>query len=102
MIRAAIAYYLRRIADRLDPPPRPAWQALPGNRLELGATGYWIELKPTDPRADLFLYTPDGREIWTGREWMLDEIKEKAEECARQRGEFDAVKIDAAARGRRA
>ena len=101
MIRASIAAHLRRLADLIDRPACPAWQALPGNRLELGATGYWIELKPSDPRADLFLHNPEGLEIWTGREWMLDTLKEKAEECARQRGEF-AVKIDAAARRWRA
>lgn len=98
MIRAAIAAQLRRIADLIAPPSRGAWQALPGNRLELGATGYWIELRPSDPTADLFLYTPEGLGAWHGREGELDVLKLKAEECARERGEFEAVKVDAAAR----
>jgi hypothetical protein len=102
MIRAAIAAQLRRIADLIDTPSRGAWQALPGNRLELGATGYWIELKPSDPTADLILYTPEGFGAWRGREGQLAALKLKAEECARERGEFDAVKLDAPARGWRA
>lgn len=97
-----IAAAFRRIADRMDPPPKPAWHALPGGRLELGATGYWIELTPGGPDTDLVLYTPEGRETWKCREWLLDDLKRKAEECAAKRAEFFALEISPAARGRRA
>lgn len=50
-------------------------------------------------RLDLILYTPEGLASWRGREWMLDDLKRKAEECARQRAEFEAVEISPAARG---
>lgn len=92
-MKARIARALRRLADRMDPPPRAQWHALPGNTLELGATGYRIELKPDDPSADLIVWSPEGERIASAHQGLLGECKDFAEKCAKNRDEFTPKEI---------
>lgn len=84
-----------RPADPPPPPPPPpagpTWHSLPGNQLELGATGWRITLDVDRPDCDLILWTPEGRCSATGREWQLDQLKRHAELCAGNRAEFAAT-----------
>lgn len=85
---AALAAVLARCAT--PPADKPTWRTLPGNVLELADTGFQIRLNPTRQH-DLVLFNPEGRDIVTGRDWHLDEIKRHAERCASSRAEFVMV-----------
>jgi len=65
---------------------RSPWHALPGNRIELGDTGFAIELrtKPIDVAYQLF--DPEGRHIARAAE--LQPLKSYGEKLARERDEF--------------
>lgn len=94
-----VSKHYRRPVDRQppepesepEPPTSPTWHALPGNQLELGDTGWRIELDVNRPDCDLLLWTPEGRQSATGREWQLDLLKRHAEICASNRAEFEAT-----------
>ena len=65
----------------------PQWHALPGLRLELGATGYFI-LLGTQPMVPLYrLIAPEGYVAAFGVD--LPALKNLAERLARERAEFE-------------
>jgi hypothetical protein len=72
-------------------PPENPWHALPGGRLKLGATGFAIEHRPQDPRADFFLYNPEGVLAVAVPAGNLAALKQLAERMAGERREFDAT-----------
>lgn len=70
---------------------KPKWHAmLCGTRLELGATGYWIELVGKKGRQSFKAYDPEGDCIGTGQ--SLPEIKKALEKQASYRTEFKPSK----------
>ncbi len=68
----------------------PTWQALPGGRLELGATGFWIEFHPERGALSTYhAFTPEGeRVIWGAN---LADMKHSLERMAAWRAEFEAL-----------
>lgn len=67
--------------------PAPRWVALPGRRLELGDTGWHIQLV-SDPKLLPYLAVdPDGRQFYRGYE--LQPLKALLERHARDRAEFN-------------
>ena len=74
--------------DASKAPPR--WSAMPGGRLELGATGFTIVLDVTNVNP-YSLHSPEGRLIAYGG--GLPAVKELAERMARDRAEFDAEHV---------
>jgi hypothetical protein len=67
------------------------WQAMPGQRLELGGTGFWIGFFPAnDVECQMILFSPEGTRIAYGAEHLLSMLKEHAEIRAAARMEFDA------------
>lgn len=66
--------------------PERAWHALPGNRLELGASGYAIELRTKFGELPYWLTDPDGRLI--ARSVELQPLKDYGERLAKEREEF--------------
>ncbi len=88
MIARIIAAARRLAARQPKPETKPVWFPLPGNMLELGVTGYRIELTPEDERHDMRLFSPEGLFICGARDWQLDELKAMAEKSAKNRAEF--------------
>lgn len=76
----------------LDVQHKPAsdWHSLPGGRIELGATGFYITINPSDPPKIYQGFTPEHERIVYGRN--LPEMKRYLEEEARERAEFDPPK----------
>jgi hypothetical protein len=70
------------------PQAGPVWQAMPGQRLELGSTGFCIQLITNPILMPYLLTDPDGR-IYA-RSGELQSLKAYAEQMARDRAEFDA------------
>lgn len=69
------------------PAAKHGWYALPGGRLELGQTGFVIELRTDRSVLHAFLLIdPDGRPLSSAN--VLQPLKTFAEECARDREEF--------------
>lgn len=66
--------------------PERAWHALPGNRLELGASGFAIELRTKLGELPYLLIDPDGRMM--ARSVELQPLKDYGEKLAREREEF--------------
>jgi hypothetical protein len=67
----------------------PAWHALPGNRIELGATGFAIEARHEDPlQRAYWLYSPEGTLIANCGPMVLQNLKQLAEQLAKDRQEF--------------
>lgn len=62
------------------------WHAIGADRLELGATGYWIKFDPRTKAPDFTLVTPEGHVI--GQSMALRAMKELGEAAAAQRAEF--------------
>lgn len=83
---------LERQRDALPAPanPAPQWSAMPGGRLELGATGFYIVLDVSNINP-YTLHSPEGRCIAYGG--GLPAVKELAERMARDRAEFDAEHV---------
>ena len=85
------AWVDRRSADmqRPEAPPlalAPTWQALPGQVIELGATGFQIKLD-TRPMHPLYLLVaPEGWTVLGGAD--LPTLKSLGERFARERTEF--------------
>lgn len=70
---------------------KPKWHAmLCGTRLELGATGYWIELVGKKGRQSFKAYDPEGDCIGTSQDLQL--LKGALEQQASYRDEFKPVK----------
>lgn len=70
-------------------PAANPWHALPGDVLELGASGFQIRLTAT-PSAHYFsLYSPDGLRCASG--WDMDAIKALGERLAGWRAELGAM-----------
>ena len=67
--------------------PESRWQALPGGRLELGTTGFYITLNPGEPGKVYQGFTPEHLRIVTGPD--LAGMKRFLEREARERAEFD-------------
>ena len=78
----------RRQRDTPSMPGPSRWHALPGGRLELAATGYAIEHRPQDRRADFWLYSPEGQMIVAVPPGQLEPLKQLAERMAAERDEF--------------
>lgn len=64
----------------------PTWHALPGHRLELGATGFYIQLDLAAREPLYKLYSPEGR--YYGWGFDLQGLKAAAERYADERREF--------------
>jgi hypothetical protein len=76
-------------------PMRPAWKALPGNRIELGATGFAIEAHWDDPAGNVYrIINPEGVLVAWGGPMMLQGLKGMAEQLAKDREEFVAQPQD--------
>lgn len=72
----------------------PQWRALPGNQLELGATGFRIVMTPhAEDGVRCRLYNPEGVVVAHGQDYRLQALKSLGEECAASRGEFDAQPV---------
>lgn len=70
---------------------QPEWHTmLCGTRLELGATGYWIELVGKKGQQSFKAYDPEGDCIGEGQ--SLPKIKKALEEQASYRAEFKPSK----------
>jgi len=65
------------------------WYALAGNRIELGSTGFVIQLLTTPGAATFNLYDPEGRLQATSQ--LLDPLKRWAEKLASWRDEFSCL-----------
>ena len=78
----------QKLRDTQAMPTPSRWQALPGGRLELAATGYAIEHRPHDKRADFWLYSPEGQMIVAVPPGQLEPLKQLAERMAAERDEF--------------
>lgn len=79
-------------AQEEQPTTKPAqqWHAMPcGTRLELGSTGFWIELVGKQGRAPFYGYDPEGDVIIKGP--ALDDMKAQLEKQAKFREEFAPV-----------
>jgi hypothetical protein len=63
------------------------WFPLPGGQLELGDTGYFILTSVKASEAPFQLVDPDGRIVAHG--YLLQPLKQYAEQCAADRKEFD-------------
>lgn len=94
-IRRALASVFRSLDAHSPAPPAapaaapagPQWQAMPGCRLELGASGYWIQLDPARGEGCLFtLVNPEGERLMWGPN--LQYLKSFAEGQAASRAEF--------------
>lgn len=77
-----------RAAKAIETPPEPQrWFPMPcGTRLELEATGYWIELVGKKGMQTYRGYDPEGDAIITGAD--LPGMKARLEEQAAYREEF--------------
>lgn len=76
-------------------PKPPTWHALPGNRIELGATGFAIEARYEDREGRVYrLWSPEGVLLASGGTMMLQGLKGMAEQLARDRREFEAPRAD--------
>lgn len=72
-------------------PLEALWHAMPGQRLELGGTGFWIGFFPqNDVESQMILFSPEGTRIAYGAEHLLQMLKEHAEIRAAARMEFEA------------
>ncbi len=67
-------------------PERASWHALPGNRIELGASGFAIELRTKLGELPYLLIDPDGRMM--ARSAELQPLKDYGERLAKEREEF--------------
>ena len=80
------------------PPLRPLeglWRAMPGQRIELGDTGFWIGFDPTRAvDSQLILFSPEGNGLAYGADYLLPHLKEHAELRAAARMEFNAPPLD--------
>lgn len=72
-------------------PPSP-WQPLPGNVLELGATGFQIQLDVSPHRPLYTLRAPEGWIVAAGGD--LPGLKQAGERFARERTEFVCKPIE--------
>lgn len=64
----------------------PAWTALPGGRLELGRSGFYVEFQPART-APYWVFTPEHRLLAWGSD--LGALKAVAEDQARYREAFE-------------
>jgi hypothetical protein len=62
------------------------WCALPGGRLELRDTGFVISLVGDRQQMPYILHDPDGRSLASA--FLLQPLKQHAEQCASDRAEF--------------
>lgn len=87
-----LAKELRARSTPPEPPAQPSkWHAMPcGTRLELGDTGYWIELVGKKGEQPYRGYDPEGDCITTG--FHLPKMKAALEEQAAYRDEFKPTK----------
>lgn len=67
--------------------PASEWHSLPGGRLELGATGFYITINPGEPAKVYQGFTPEHLRIVCGPD--LASMKRYLEQEARERAEFD-------------
>jgi hypothetical protein len=76
---------LGRLAEQLASDGLDGWNALPGNRIELNTTGFWIELRPraVHPFA---LYSPEHQMLANGTD--LIGLKAFGEQHAAHRASF--------------
>lgn len=77
-------------------PPRRGWVALQGLAIEHAASGFAIQLEPTNPRGELILRSPEGERLAIGREGNLLALQRLAELCATERQQFNTAAIEAA------
>lgn len=84
---------IARTRQRHVPPPVTAvqpkasrWTALPGNRLEFGASGFAIELNTGVDGHLYYLATPEGRRMYASND--LEQLKAAGERLAADRDEF--------------
>lgn len=75
-----------RTSPTVRTPERAAWHALPGNRIELGASGFAIELRQRIGELPYLLIDPEGRMI--ARAGELQPLKAFGERLAKERDEF--------------
>lgn len=68
--------------------PASPWQPLPGNVLELGATGYQIRFNPAWTDSDYRLFSPEGARLASCTEGNLEILKSHAERCAAERAQL--------------
>jgi hypothetical protein len=85
-----IGELITRRKSSSKPAPGTPWQPLPGNVLELGATGYQIRFSPTGRGDDYRLFTPEGRPMGYCSEGNLEMLKTYAEQCAKERAQLVA------------
>lgn len=68
-------------------PTSPGWQAVPGQRIELGATGWVIQLRISLGYPPYSLFNPEGVLAALGND--LAAIKKTAEQFAADRAQFE-------------
>ena len=92
--------YRKRQAKKIPPPPHydpkdvalnrkpdSRWYSLPGGRMELADTGFYITLNPGEPGKVYQGFNPEGFRIVWGND--LASIKRYLEGEARERAEFN-------------
>lgn len=93
LVLGILGYQLWQLAvlvrkAQLPPPAKPAspWRSMPGNRLELSDTGFFIDLVTRPGGFTHLLYSPEGALCAHGMN--LTPLKQYAEQLARERAEF--------------
>lgn len=71
------------------PQPAGPWFPIGGKRLELGASGYYIELRPQSNKAPYHGYSPEG--YCFGTSHSLSVLKDFLEDKAHEREEFNVA-----------
>lgn len=94
-VKLWLEWRIRQLTAQRNALPAPAaappqWTAMPGGRLELGATGFYIVLDVVNPNP-YHMHSPEGRLIAYGA--GLHAVKDLAERMARDRAEFDAEHV---------
>jgi hypothetical protein len=75
-----------RAARAAPPPPAAAWAPMPGNRLELGDTGFYVSLNLMPAQPMYWLFSPEHFVVGYGGD--LGALKSLGERLARERLEF--------------
>lgn len=74
----------------LNRKPASRWYSLPGGRMELADTGFYITLNPSEPGKVYQGFTPEGYRLTWGND--LASMKRHLEGEARERAEFEPPK----------
>ena len=84
--QAAITAQAPPASGPMTAPGQPKWQALPGQIIELGATGFQIIMDTSPHRPMYVLRAPEGWTLYSGAD--LPMMKQLGERFASERQEF--------------